>query len=101
MSNYQRVSPPEPADNMPFRRHGCAQVRRYPPGWVSSAIDMDVPFVPSGNGKTIGKPWENHGKTMGKPWENDGLMGFYGILPGLVNKQFALWKMAMEIVDFQ
>jgi len=31
------------------------------------------------DGKTMGKPWENHRKTMGKPWENDGLMGFNGI----------------------
>jgi len=27
------------------------------------------------NGKTMGKPWENHGKTMGKPWENGDLYG--------------------------
>ena len=107
---------------------GCGHSAPAPKPWWWWEHAEKIPLIPrtveENHRKTIGKWWFSIGKwwfSIGKWWQTKGkwwfsigklwfsigkwwkMLLFHGIswdLPSLVNKQFANWKMVIEIVDF-
>jgi hypothetical protein len=81
------------------RPAGCDRAkkgRKIAPGLVN--IEKNRWKITIVNGKTMGKPWENHGKTMGKPWENGDV---YGKSPFLMGKSTIKWQVSIVILVYQ